>query len=619
MNREGDQSPSRLTVAQAALLNLKGGQLQTSSGAQSMSASMPGLSPPFAVSSLPTISGQPSFTAAAVRGSGFISPTTRIPSPLAYDPLLTHEGAAFGSSDSLRVQQQLINRKLSPSPLHLQHHLDQRQRMSQLTQRLHIPVVGHPAADPSFLPTQQALNVHAADIDSAALRASPLSPYDETITLPNVAASGLLAEAVSTTRAQNGYTPLEREILQNYLQRQQLQQQLVQERTDLSRAVAPPVSTVIPGGKPASSLLGRRLLDPLPSLSEEDFHSQSVGSGSLKVNSTLTSAPGVSVHLTPVSQPQPPSLPPSRLAMDDINAKINFTRQRNQTHTSGSRLPQVIGRDGISRDSGEERTRSTTVPEEYLGRRSLGNGDTFPSFPPASCVNGSTAKSNIIKYGSQASGSSIDSTFDSKALIRSGTQHNCISKQNDLTNITDSKKSVIRDSSPTHATSVDKVGCNIISNSIPHKQTSTRIDTSSTTLHPGPLSVASSDASSNGPRPMSGSPHACGCSGSDGNDSPLDSPALTYSNSTRTPNTLSPSTPFSAFAEHSPFEGGVVVASGNAREEAIKVEVGLGVHLNGAGRERAQEKGRELAKSTNVPPSADGGQQGMAMVGNSAA
>ncbi|THH27682.1 hypothetical protein EUX98_g6503 [Antrodiella citrinella] len=551
MNRDGDQSPSRLTVAQAALLNLKGGQLHTSPGMGN--SSLPGLSPSFAVSPLPSVSGHsPSFHPVGLRGPGMVSPASSIPSPLEYEQLFAHGNVPLVPGDSFRSQHHLASRKMTPSPLPLQHHLDQHQRMQQFTQNS-LPAIGHAGTNPAYVAHDHMLNSRAAELGPT-LRIPPhLGSYDETSVLADPVGSRLVEESSAATRSQNGFTSLERDILQQYLQSQQLQQHILrQEQTGITRNVGPDGS-LSAAGKANSVLLGRRLMNTLPSLSEEDFHAQAASGRS--GGPPLATNSGVSVHLSPVTQTQPPSIPPSRLAMDDVNAKLNFTRQRNQTHTSGSKLlPRLDDgcNDGPDREGSEERTRCSTMPEDYSGRRS---SDAFQGFSTAT--------------GAEVPKSSITNNSTN------GVEHNSSTSQNDH-RIKHHLDSTVRDTSPNHRAAHADTTCDVMADSINLKPSNTRIDTSPAALHLVPI-ISSTSASNVASTRHHASYHARGSSGSDGNVSPLDSPALSYSNSTRTPATLSPATPFSAFAEGPPFDGGVVVTTGNAREDGIKGEHNMGL------------------------------------------
>ena len=562
MTRDGDQSPSRLTVAQAALLNLKGGQLRRSPVGGTLNLGQPGLSPPFTISSLPSVSdASPNFAPAVLRGSaGFVPPDAGLIPPLAYDPLGTNNGVL----DHAESHPSFISRKAVVSPLPLAH-----QPIQQFAQSQHLPVIGHGAVGSAYMPQDQIQN---AGLGATSLRAPAIGVFDGALPLRDLNAVGIMDG--STGRAQSGYTPLEKDILQKYLHGQQLQQQILrQERTVLSRTTAPSAAAL--GTRTSVGLLGRRLVDTLPSLSEEDFHAQ----GGRDVPASLQPTASIGARVVPSTMPL--SLPPSRLAMDDVNAKINFTRQRNQTHSSGSRLSSVgIGGHAECDGKGgpEERTRSSTVPEEYLSKRGLGSSDAFTNL--ATSVSHEAIK-NSTKYDSQASNSSIDGKFDSKALLRSGTQHSGISSMHGKEGASSNGQRIpaICETSSYGTVNANKNTCNIIPHNV-QKHTSTRIDTSSAILHPvstvpGPTDIAATGAGDDF--------HARGSSGSDGNASPLDSPALTYSNSARTPASLSPSTPFSAFAEGPPFDGGVVVAAAGAKsaDENVKGsrEVGLGVNL----------------------------------------
>ncbi|TCD65452.1 hypothetical protein EIP91_002665 [Steccherinum ochraceum] len=544
VNRDGEQSPSRLTVAQAALLNLKGGQLQTPGMASSGSSSA-GLSPPFGMTNLPAIRGHsPSFQPVGVRGPGLISPSESFPAPSLYDPMVRHGGVPLNHGDAFAAQQ-MANRRTTPSPLPLQQHVDPRQRIQQFVhnqQQLPVIGLGNVHTDlAAYGAHGQGLNVRTAMSQAA----SPASSYGDAVSYTSPVVGG--GFDLASARAQNGYTALEREILQKHLQQQQLQQQI---RREDVRAAAGGMTT----SKSGNSLLGRRLVDTLPSLSEEDFHA-----------GRSAPASGVTVNLAPIAQPQQSSLPPSRLAMDDVNAKLKFTRQRNQTHSSGARMfshTDIPG--GGEINASEERARSTTMPEEYQGRRSLGGGDSYAAFSPVMNSTDTSAAQNSNAYNSS-----------------NGTQHNYCNSSTIGKNGSNGKPGM-------HDTS-SNFGGGVNQNASTAKHPGTRIDTSPAALRPVSSTSPHITSSTTTSRSTATAAHARGSS-DDGNASPLDSPALTYSNSARTPATLSPSTPFSAFAEGHAFESGVVVAAGSGRDEHVKGEVGLGVTLGGPGKTQAKER-----------------------------
>ncbi|KAH8097017.1 hypothetical protein BXZ70DRAFT_1009343 [Cristinia sonorae] len=563
MNRDGDQSPARLTVAQAALLNLKGGQLQTSPSPTLMTApSLVGFSPPFGVASLPSLSGQsPHFPAIGLRDDGLVSSTGSLPSSVGYEAVL--HSNTFNHNDSF-LTQQLANRSMAPSPLPLSHHSDQHHRIHQFTQSSHLPLHGQANSNSAY---DLLLNSRAGEMGGVPLR-MPLhhDGFGSHMSLADVG-NDVIDAAGLASRPHDGYTALEREILQKYLQHQQLQQQILRQNQSIGPARG--------SGGTTSASVGRRLMDPLPPLSEEDFHAR--GGTRRAVASNRTSAPGVSVHLSHAIHGHTPAVPPSRLAMDDVDAKLKFTRQRNQTHSSGFKLPRSgsgVDGDGHSGHELEERARSTTVPEGYLGR--MGQSDEH-TLSGVSSADYGLANTNT-KYDSQASDISIDSSIDTNSLICSGPPYNGIpstsGKNDHKSSIRNKSSNSPSDTSPSSTSSSDGNVCTSNTNNNTHKHANTRIDTSLGGIH-------HNRDNSNIPDPMAHSNtisyHNRGASGSDGNVSPLDSPALTYSNSTRTPATLSPATPFSAFAEGPPFDGGVVVAGANS-----KGEVGLGVNLNAA-------------------------------------
>ena len=235
--KNGDQSPSRLTIAQAALLNLRGQEIQanirdvTGGKPQRLSNSRPDSQATFYPNSdsglLPTSRSLPSKLCYTYSESPLLSPSD-LQSTAEMDTLLQsiqNMGYEDGSLDS---------------------------------------TIRSLAFDNEYLMAQQA---HLRALASAAL----LSPNPLPITLPR-----------GHTQARNGFTPAEELLLEAHTQRLQLQAQLSQ-----SSPTFEPMSSLrkpnvnVRSFDPAShgpfqalGLAGKAMFcqDTLPTISEDDFH-----------------------------------------------------------------------------------------------------------------------------------------------------------------------------------------------------------------------------------------------------------------------------------------------------------------------------------------------------------
>lgn len=234
--KNGDQSPSRLTIAQASLLNLRGQQLQTNirDGAA--------CKPQCATDSRPGTQT----VANPSRNSGFLPTSRSLPSALCY----TYRESPLLATSDLQNVPEMDTLLQSIQNGYEDGSLDSTMRSLAL--------------DNAYLMTQQA---QLQALASAAL----LSPNPLPITL-----------ARGHTQAHNGFTPSEELILEAHAQRLQLQAQLSQS----SPTIDPTCTLRKPNGTArsfgaasheplqASGLDGKGMLyhDTLPTISEDDFH-----------------------------------------------------------------------------------------------------------------------------------------------------------------------------------------------------------------------------------------------------------------------------------------------------------------------------------------------------------
>lgn len=469
MGRDDEKSPARLTIAQAALLNLKGTQLQS--------------------------------PMSQLSGFGGISPT--LASNLGLAPDIGYNNQRLGAH----------------SP-----HFDQ-EFSNPVLRGLGVNRLG----------TQyDGLNAQAAEFasrDALRMPHNPILDFNDDSGDLRAQIQALGVRTNNAARAQDGFTRVERLLLQAHLQRQQEELAVASAELQSLRGQGPmgfsANSTLTLNGPPPTIGTGRRLGEFLPSLSEEDFHAGAAHRPQQSFGGVRSSALEIKV-------------PPSRRALDSADAKANFTRQRNQTHTAEARA-QADAQKGQAQTV---HARSTTLPSQYIsGDR--GSGSTF--------LNSGTSEGNSLKSAN------VKNSFDSKKNITYTSSNNRIlsgNNSNASSNITNSQRDNIRSQTSQHLFSTKN-------------NAHTRIDTSSSGL----LSVSARASPS-----VSGNEHDSNESGSE-----LSSPALTCS--TRTPATLSPSTPFSAFADT--FEGSnsavgpiaAITVGGGAPQK----EIGLGIG-GGAGK-----------------------------------
>ena len=310
VHRDGDNSPARLTMAQAALLNLKGTQLH------------PG------------------------------APVPRIPSP------------NFGLSPPMHANLSLTPEfatKSLPPPIGLHH--DGRE------QPIDVQNLTSAFRNASLQPQYDNFNVQAAaDYASAGLRMPPhLLATDPAISHEMLQmAMGL--GATSASRAQNGFTPMEQLLLQAHARRQDAPVQMQTPalgRPELGRPVhrQSEFNASALEFNPSASTLTRlqnasntnvrpgnaTLMDYLPTMSEEDFHASARGNQQVLTLDATTS---------PVVAPPKQERGTARLTLDEAS-RASFTRQRNLTHAEARAQAQAEQAKAVH-------ARATTLPSHYL-------------------------------------------------------------------------------------------------------------------------------------------------------------------------------------------------------------------------------------------------------------
>ena len=464
VNHDGENSPARLTMAQAALLNLKGTQMGNTTTTR-----LP--SPNFGVVSLPPVIGT---------------------APSAVEPTFV------ATAEGLRPL---------PPPIGLHH---------------------QSSIDSPTLHSSNSLPYDASALGLAPLDVrSGYSSCDLSLLQMPSMGSDIGAKPLPATRAQNGFTPMERLILQAHEQRQQQEALTVATggaylqasnggaqtrygkgpRTSVFNPSATEFSPSVAGlgrSKAATvispvetSLDRRRLVDFLPTLSEQDFHAraqqQQQAIGKSKVESKAL-----------------------RL---DQESRAQFTRQRNQTHAEAQAEAEAEAR--------AAHARSTTVPSHYPNT-SMPRGLQQVTNAPVTSSNAQARRNNSHNDARDINTLTHTQIKNTSNTIRNaGQQHGGSARQSKVPT-----SSAVNDHSESKADAT--------------AQQDTRIDTGSSATRSRPSTAHGED---------------------EDDGSGLDSPALSYS--ARTSASLSPATPFSAFGET--FDGPPMSTG----------EVGLGVAVGG--------------------------------------
>ncbi|OCH93898.1 hypothetical protein OBBRIDRAFT_237963 [Obba rivulosa] len=527
LTREDEHSsPSRLTMAQAALLNLNGTQLH---------------SPLQLPSQLPS----PNFGLLqnGLNGSTSISPDLDGLSPLSR--------AATGLS--FQTQQTRAPLLSSSSP-------------RDLAALLEAHTYGDLAANGAQYIRQNLQNVQ----DELVLQQLQQAQMQFAMRLDS--------SQVATARAQNGFTPVERLLLQAHVQRQQQEQNQQNQQhahllgtqtqlratsqgqsrvhvRDFATAPAPPSVMPMTGanGGVERREANRRLLDVLPPMSEDAFHATAAGMRhqQTQLQDLAPGAGAIGSGAVRSAFHRDAFEGPNNLARDlERNASLYGQHQRNQTHAAQARADAATQVQALH-------TRSTTLPSQYLsgrqGSQALNDSSYISSiFGSTSGTSSNHASNSIGTSNINVIGSNSNSNYStSMNQLASGQRINQYSTSNSSTSISrtntnsSTSSALARDSSILHST-------NTSTNPIMHTNTNNPFGSKNSvgTAHTNSQGAGRAAASS------STGAHAAAQRAEDEDESsPLVSPALTYS--ARTPATLSPATPFSGFFPHGgeTFEG----------------------------------------------------------------
>ncbi|KZT10433.1 uncharacterized protein LAESUDRAFT_747766 [Laetiporus sulphureus 93-53] len=480
MNRDGDNSPGRITMAQAALLNLNGTQLN------------------------PRLTSSPLMRA----DLGYLQNGVNANSPLLSGRLASNLPLSSVSS-TLPLAQQPFLQSLDPMRgMSLLAGGEMCDGLISDASRLMRPGI--------ILPHPSLLQDDSSSLQNAQLQSSM-----------GTGVGGLAA------RADNGFTPMERMLLQAHVQRQQVWNLLEnQMENQYGASLLDQARGVMDSPVSGKSTLGReptrRLLDVLPPMSEDDFHAQ----GPLQQQQSLVDL-GDANNLLRLGAENRSSFP---LGSGSHSALVHQQHQRNRTHASHARV-EVEG----DNNAQALHMRSTTFPSQYLSNRSSQSLlTTFTSQDRA--VNSSTSNNKTNHIHSMSStiiGSA--SHYDNRS---SSTNYLVNSKHNSLDRTSlrsadpdDSNAPFVREGrQPTAATMFSE------------QDNTGKHDSRTASIRTNRLP----------PRPAS----------NDEDHSPLVSPALTHSG--RTPVSLSPATPF--FNSDRTFEGPAMIAAEGIRE--VRLDIG---------------------------------------------
>ena len=369
--------------------------------------------------------------------------------------------------------------------------------------------------------------------------------------------------ASSATRARNGFTPMEQLLLQAHTQRQEVQPRAINVGlADMGRRLgqASEFNVAALEFNPSANTLrelqsaahtntnvrqgSARLMDYLPSMSEEDFHASARGN-----QQALT----VESNISPIIAPPKSERAAARLTLDEAS-RASFTRQRNLTHAEARAQAQAEQTPILH-------ARSTTVPSHYP---STDRASTQPILNTRMNVNQSTLNSSttttinglgsISKNISYSANTTVSNNTSSSTLPRNGNnikmntsnQHNHDTPRDNMSRLADTKN--------------------------PQTPRESRLGKPESHQPNARVDTAVNGRKSAAPKRNAVAQDA----DEEGESSGLDSPALSYS--VRTPASLSPATPFSAFGETfdgPPMTSVNVAAPGN--------EVGLGVAVGLSG------------------------------------
>ncbi|KAI0646465.1 hypothetical protein C8Q79DRAFT_1010090 [Trametes meyenii] len=523
--REDEQSPARLTMARAALLNLKGTQYQPNAQ-----------SPPLGNLPLASLQNPVSPSLGLALNSLALGQLGGQVSPLAVSSPLQSQEPFVNSSAGGPGLGTLSSSSPTFDGLH-----------AQLSH-----VHGQDLRLPLQIPSDSVNGL--ADDDQAQLRLALLG-------LQGVRAN-----------AQHGYTPVEQLILQAHAR-----QQANAPGTALpnGRRLQNPVGPGLGGATPNAREVNRRLLDCLPRMSEDDFHAaasllqdqQGVGSAFSR---------GVEAGaLSHLRDSQSASLP---LSLEhQLSVSGQPTRQRNHTLAG-----QVRG----GEDEQSFHTRSSTLPSQYSGVRNLLDGNPLLYDSSASRTNlNSTSnvqlQANIVSGSRTADGTAKNipySSINTHNPPRHKTLGNLGPNAQNTHTLFTSKSNINLPSAGSR--SAPKIASKVSTASF-----ASRASASQPTRTQGLQSVSGCGNPPGGCPPRI--PEAANPQGTDADDegSPVVSPALTYS--ARTPASLSPATPYSGFFSDSgdSFKGTTLSSvPGQGAVDSVRSSKGVG----GAGGERSE-------------------------------
>ncbi|OSD08190.1 hypothetical protein PYCCODRAFT_1357909 [Trametes coccinea BRFM310] len=495
--REDEQSPARLTMARAALLNLKGTQYQSDARSPTLGAfETAGLASP--------ISPELGFVLNAL-GSGSVEGQL---SPVGHASPLQSPGA-------------FVSGLLDPQSLS--------------------PFVSDASGFESL--NAQGAHVSAQDLRLAQqlLPESGAGQLDEQTQLR----LALLSMQGPRANAQQGYTPVERLILQAHVRQRAntlgANLDTLQERvSDVNNA-----ASIQAGLTSTGQAANRRLLNCLPAMSEDDFHA----SAALLQNQSA---------VAPTFARQPDFGAYGRSRGDNFSVNVGVQpsapgqqlRQRN--HTLAAQLPVDPGAQSLH-------LRSSTLPSPNASIRKYSHGLSSANMPLYDSANSvSTSMPTTSGYTSRPHGTNNAPRISTNQqhIPPSLNSNGIASQRANSTNLR------VNAQPNTHTLFTSKSNINLPSVNARSKGRSIPADTSTLpTLPPSTAAAHPNSGASAGQTsaPASGHPQD---GDADAEESPVVSPALTYS--ARTPASLSPATPYSGFFSDggSSFKSTIVGSSG---------------------------------------------------------
>ncbi|KAL6306009.1 hypothetical protein BKA93DRAFT_191779 [Sparassis latifolia] len=498
---EDEQSPARITMAQAALLNLKGTQLHPDSPASPSFGSFPDVNTGVGLASDGYTLGQT---------AGSVPPLSRV-------------------NEALQFQQR-------------------QQLLRQSIDDLQDPAMALGAYDDfsangAFIGQGLRNGQNISDED--------LLRLDSEAELQAVMGAGMLDMSGMVNRADDGYTPMERLILQAHAQRQQTQL-LNAQRERLAAQVQPRGLSDLRSSSNAANKGGsgapgfatalevhRRLLDVLPSMSEDDFHASAAGArqafahltGGRDVGAGRSGLDRVAIEQS------------AGLARDFDQLSLSQQQQqhqRYQTHASQARAEAEAQAQALH-------TRSTTLPSRYLSNR-----DGFPSTLSRSVYSNN---SSMISNNNESNMNMNRHANSSNNIIGHLSKQSQYTSTNALRNNNNDSISI--------SNIAPRDGGRIIGQNV------NNLFSSKNNVNIRNTRVGGTHTNKLGAIPLRHSSHEA--DDEDGGSPLLLSPALTYS--ARTPASMSPATPFSGFFPNNgeTFEGPAMgeIGGGNSKGEVL--------------------------------------------------